>query len=76
MPGYDPQQTYRDAVNRNLMINDWHAQRMLNGGGPPESGGCLSSLFALFLVVMAFSIVSSIVIYGVHIGEHIVHFFQ
>lgn len=77
MPGYEPLQGYRDAVNNNQLRYQYIAGRMLNGGNEPEGSsgcGCLSTILALVVVIIAFSIVSSIAIWVFHIGEHVVHF--
>lgn len=78
MPGYDPQQTYRDAVNYNQMRYQYIAGRMENGGYEPSGGGgcgCLGTILALIAVLFAFSIVTSIAIWVFHIGVHVAHFF-
>lgn len=75
MPGYDPQQTYRDAVNNNLMRNDYIAGRMQNGYSPGGSGGwgCLGAIVALSAVLFVIGIVTHLALFVAHLAEHLVH---
>jgi hypothetical protein len=74
LPGYDPQQTYRDAVNDNLMRNDYIAGRMQNGYSPGGGGwGCLGAIVALSAVLFVIGIVTHLALFTAHLAEHLVH---
>jgi hypothetical protein len=77
LPGYDPQQTYRDAVNENLLRNDLIAGRMQNGYSPRGSGwGCLGAIVALSAVLWFIGIITHLALFIAHLAEHLVHLLE